>query len=191
MCISKYINTTTHNTEAIFSAWGTAVSPPLNPHRGLLSCVCSLSESSQTGCLSVCLSPSRRSPRHGDWSRHRDRLNSTWTELAVHQKLTFGSGLALCPSHGCALSYKPVVQAAWMVGLGERGKIGYMYLLGSRIQPPLWFRTTKFVRDKQQCEICKESHTFMTIIFIRVWNRATYSCDQRGASKIRCTVEKN
>lgn len=155
-----------HNTEALFSAWGIAVSPPLNPRRGLLLCVCSLFESSQTGCLLVRSSSSQQSPQHGDWSRHLDQLNSTWTERAVHPKLTFGSALALRPSHGCALSYKPVVQAAWMGGLDEPGKIGYMYLLGSRIQPPLWLQTTKFVKDKQPYEICKECHKLMTI---RVW----------------------
>ena len=165
----------THKSTVLFSAWGIAVSPPLNPRRDHLSCVCNLSETLQTWHLLVCSSPSRQSHRHGDWSRYQDQLNNTWTEHAVHRKLTFGSAPALYPSRGCALSYKLAVQDAWMVDQDERGKIGCMYLLGRRIQPPLWLQTTKFVRDKQPCEICKEWHKSMiSLLYMHGFESVAY-----------------
>lgn len=190
---SNLFDESTHNSRVFFSAWGIVVSPPLNPRRDHLSCVCNLSESLQTWCLLVCLSPSRQSPQHGDWSRYQDQLNNTWTEHAVHQKLTFGNARALYPSRGCVLSYKLVVQDAWMVDQDERGKIGCMYLLGRRIQPPLWLQTTKFARDKQPCEICNEWHKSMTSLLYMngLEPVAIYSCGKGGTWKITCTVEVN
>lgn len=148
------------------SSRGIVVLQPRNRHRVHLLCVCNLFEPLQIGSSLVHLSSSQRNRRRGDWSRHQDQLSSTWTELAVHQKLIAGSALVLYPSHGCARSYKPVVLVAWVACLDEDGKIGYMYLLGSRIQPLLWPQTTKFVRDKQPHETWSRSSKLV----MKVWN---------------------